>query len=249
MSTPSFLPAELYLYREDAPHAGGARPLSQGDVFVEIPLLRAAKPHPRHEGQWLPQVKSGPQALGMLTTHPCSSRSRTTHQLKESVSIAPVVRCPPGFGSPWSGYYEFFPLPGLKGGDDYVADLSAVCPVRSELLSGRRIACLGVEGLAALFHRLSLSTTRLDRIPDHFKSEAERVSYEMALWEMWANARGTEEGFQAWLDDEFEGQPLEDEHGQQLADTQEATGTSRRDALRWNYDEITHELKRLLDDS
>ena len=46
MSTPSFLPAELYLYREDAPHAGGARPLSQGDVFVEIPLRRAAKPHP-----------------------------------------------------------------------------------------------------------------------------------------------------------------------------------------------------------
>ena len=69
----------------------------------------------------------------------------------------------------------------------------------------------------------------------------------MALWEMWANARGTEEGFQAWLDDEFGGQPLEDEHGQQLAGTQEATGTSRRDALRWNYDEITLELKRRLD--
>lgn len=249
MDAPSFLPADLYLYREDSPHAGGARPVSQGDVFVEMPLLRAAKPHPRHEGQWVPQVKSGPQALGMLTTHPCSSRSRTTHQLKESVSIAPVARCPPGFEPPWEGYYEFFPLPGLKAGEAYVADLSAVCPVRSELLANRRIACLSAEGLAALFHRLSLNSTRLDRIPDHFMSEAERLSYEMALWETWANARGSEEGFQAWLDEDFGGQPLEDEHGQQLAGTEEPTGTSRRDALRWNYPEIALELGHLLDAS
>jgi len=92
MSTPGFLPPHPYLYRADTPHAGGARPISQGDVFVSIPLLRAAKPNPRHEGQWIAAVKSGEQALGMLTTHPCSSRSRTTHRLKESVSIAPVFR-------------------------------------------------------------------------------------------------------------------------------------------------------------
>lgn len=69
----------------------------------------------------------------------------------------------------------------------------------------------------------------------------------MALWETWANARGTEEGFQVWLDEEFGGQPLEDEQGQQLAGTQQPTGTSRRDALRWNYDEIKLELEHLLD--
>jgi hypothetical protein len=249
MNTPSFLPDDPYLYSDDAPHAGGARPLCQGDVFVDIPLLRAARPHAKHAGQWVPQVKSGTQALGILTTHPCSSRSRTTHRLKEAVSIAPVVRCPPGFESPWTGYYEFFPLPGLRDGEDYVADLSAVCPVRSDLLADRRIACLNAEGLAALFHRLSLNSTRLDRIPDHFRSEAERLSYEMTLWEMWANARGTEDGFQAWLDAEFGGQPLEDEHSEQLAGTEESTGTSRREALRWNYDEIKRELEQLLNQS
>jgi hypothetical protein len=249
MSAPNFLPPDPYLYRADTPHAGGARPLSQGDVFVNIPLLRAAKPNPRHEGQWVAAVKSGEQALGMLTTHPCSGRSRTTHRLKEAVSVAPVSRAPSGFGPPWAGFYEYFPLPGLKGGEDYVADLSAVCPVKSEFLVGQRIACLNAEGLAALFHRLSLNSTRLDRIPDHFGSEAERLSYEMALWETWANARGTEDGFHAWLDEEFGGQPLENEQGQQVAGTADPSGVSRREALRWNYEEIEAELGRFLEDS
>ena len=84
---------------------------------------------------------------------------------------------------------QFFSLPGLKAGEDYVADLSAVCPVRSEALRGPPGSPVsGAQGLAALFHRLSLNAARLDRIPDHFKSEAERLSYEMALWKMWANA-------------------------------------------------------------
>jgi hypothetical protein len=230
MSAPNFLPPDPYLYRADTPHAGGARPLSQGDVFVNIPLLRAAKPNPRHEGQWVAAVKSGEQALGMLTTHPCSGRSRTTHRLKEAVSVAPVSRAPSGFGPPWAGFYEYFPLPGLKGGEDYVADLSAVCPVKSEFLVGQRIACLNAEGLAALFHRLSLNSTRLDRIPDHFGSEAERLSYEMAL-------------------EEFGGQPLENEQGQQVAGTADPSGVSRREALRWNYEEIEAELGRFLEDS
>jgi MoCo/4Fe-4S cofactor protein with predicted Tat translocation signal len=249
METPSLLPADPYLYRQDTPHAGGARPLSQGDVFAEVPLLRAAKQHPRHAAQWVAQVKSGPNALGMLVTHPCSSRSRTSHQLKESVSIAPVVRCPDGFGPPWAGYHEYFPLPGLRGGQDYVADLSAICPVRSEHLENHRIACLNVEALAGLFHRVSLSFTRLDRIPDHFISEAERLSFEIGLWELWANARGAEEGFQDWLDEEFAGQPFEDESGEQIAGTEERTGTSRRDALRWNHEEIKRELEQFLAES
>jgi hypothetical protein len=80
-------------------------------------------------------------------------------------------------------------LPALRGGEDYLADLAVVCPVASEHLENRRIACLNVEGLASLVHRLSLSSTRLDRIPDHFASEAERLSFEVDLREIWANAR------------------------------------------------------------
>ena len=241
MDKPEFLPEESYLYRGDEPHIGGARPLTQGDVFVDIPLLRAAKPNSRHEGQWLAQVKSGPNALGMLVNHPCSSRSRTTHVLKESVSVAPVVRCPTGFEAPWDGYYEYFPLPQLRGGEDYVADLSAICPVRSEHLEGQRLACLTSEAIAALFHRLAMNSSRLDRVPDHFASEADRLHFEISLWETWATARG-EDGFQAWLDEEFGGQRLEDSEGQPVAGSAAPTGTTRREALLWSYEEIVEEL-------
>jgi MoCo/4Fe-4S cofactor protein with predicted Tat translocation signal len=246
MSSASFLPDDLYRYRQDIPHAGGVRPLSEGDVFVNIPLVRAARPSQKHAGQWISSIKTGPKALGMLITHPCSSRSRTTHALKESLTVAPVVKCPDGFGPPWEGYYELFPLPALKDGEDFVADLSSLCPVAADHLEGQRIASLTAGGLTALFHRLSLYFTRLDRIPDHFGSESERLFYEVELWELWANVRGTEDEFQEWLDEEFGGQPLEDEAGVQIAGTAEGTGTSRRAVLRWNYEEIRSELEAFL---
>ena len=166
----SLLPADPYHCRASAPHAGGDRPLSQGDVFLDIPILRAAVPDPRHAGQWKASIKVGPKALGMLVTHPCSSRARHTGVL-ESVSIAPVLPCPKGFEMPWDGFYEYFPLPGLKDGQDYAADLSAVCPIQTQHLADRRIACLNEQGLAALFHRLALNSSRLDRIPDHLLSD------------------------------------------------------------------------------
>lgn len=246
MESSNFLPEDPYLDRQDTPHVRPARPLSQGDVFVDIPLVRAAKHSEARANKFIAPTKIGPNALGMLVTHPCSSRSRSTHALKESVSIAPVVRCPPEFGPPWAGYYEYFPLPGLRNGEDYVANLAAICPVRAEYLPDHRIACLGTEGLAALFHRLAMNDSRLDRIPDHFAAEAERLSTETTLWELWVNTRNTEEGFQDWLDEEFPGQPTEDEHGRFVARSAERTGTPRREVLRWNYDEIKTELEQLL---
>jgi hypothetical protein len=246
MGSSNFLPEDPYLDRQDAPHVRQTRPLSQGDVFVDIPLVRAAKANPRHAGQWIGSVKSGEHALGMLVTHPCSSRLRSTHALKESVSIAPVVRCPREFQPPWKGHYEYFPLPALRDGVDYAADLAAICPVRSEYLSGHRVACLSAAGLAALFHRLAVNSSRLERIPDHFAPEAERLSTETDLWELWVAKRNTEDGFQEWLDEEFSGQPIEDEHGQLVAGSAERTGTPRREVLRWNYDEIKTELEQLL---
>jgi hypothetical protein len=246
MESSNFLPEDLYLDHQDAPHARQGRPLSQGDVFVDIPLVRAAKHSETRANQFIAPTKIGPNALGMLVTHPCSSRSRSTHALKESVSIAPVRKCPKDFRQPWTGYYEYFPLPGLRDGEDYVADLAAICPVRSEYLSGHRIACLSAAGLAALFHRLAVNSSRLDRIPDHFAPEAERLSTETDLWELWVAKRNTEDGFQEWLDEEFSGQPIEDEHGQLVAGSAERTGTPRREVLRWNYDEVETELEQLL---
>ncbi|HTU86781.1 MAG TPA: hypothetical protein VMF57_14475 [Solirubrobacteraceae bacterium] len=247
MSVADFLPDDLYLYRQDAPHAAEARPIGQGDVFVDIPLVRAAQRKDRHPTQFTAPVKSGDKSLGIVVSHPCSSRSRSTHALKESVLLAPVVRCPDGFEAPWTGYYEYFPLPGLREDIDYVADLSAICPVRSAYLEGQRVACLTDKGLAALFYRLAVNFLRLDRIPDDYSAEAERLCYETNLWELWTRRKGTEEGFQAWLDEEFEGEALEDETGNAVLGSEERFGISRRAGLRWHYEEIQGELEQELD--
>jgi hypothetical protein len=51
-----------------------------------------------------------------------------------------------------------------------------------------------------------LNSSRLDRIPDHFAPEADRLILEIDLWEMWVGTRAVETGFQEWLDGEFGGQ-------------------------------------------
>jgi hypothetical protein len=109
------------------------------------------------------------------------------------------VSCPEEFQAPWDGYYECFPLPGLRDGKTYVADLSKICPVASEALAGKRIACLAEGALAFLFHRLALNSSRLNQLAEHFSSEAQRLCMEMGLWDAWASAMGSEDGFQAWL--------------------------------------------------
>ena len=236
-------PTEPYLHRSDEPHAGQYRPLSQGDVFVDIPLVGPAQPDPKQPGTWrAPKARTGPKALGLFVTHPCASRSRATHELARFVSVAPVVKCPSNWGPPWDGYYEYVPLPGLRGGEDYVAKLGETCSVPSAALDGRRIACLNQEGLEALFQRLAMNSLRFPETPMHYRTEAARLTNETTLWERWANHHKTEQGFQDWLDEPFGGQVREDAEGDAIVGSAEGTGEPRRRALVWNYEELSDEL-------
>jgi len=236
-------PAEPYQYRRDDPFAGPDRPVSQGDVFIDIPLVGPALRDPKQAGTWrAPKVKIGPKALGLFITHPCASRSRDTYELTEFVSIARVVKCPDRWGPPWDGYYSYVPLPSLRDGQNYVAKLDEVCSVPTEALVGQRIACLNEHGLEALFHRLAMNALRFPETPTHYKTEAQRLTYEINLWERWAAHYSTEGGFQDWLDEPFEGQPREDADGNVIDGSQQPTGTTRREVLVWNYDELGDEL-------
>lgn len=221
-------PDAPYLYRQDVPEAGSGRPISQGDVFVGVPLAGAATPDSRHEGVWKGRAKTG---VGLLITHPCASRSRRTFQLNDVVSLAPVLKRPRGWGAPWEGYFQYFPLPGLRGDADYAADLNSACPVPTAALAGKRIACLSEAGLTALFHRLAMNQLRYPEIPTHYKVEAHKLMVETELWERWVGARNTEDGFQEWLSLPFGGQPIEDENGIIRPDSGEPTGDLRRDVL------------------
>lgn len=180
----------------------------------------------------------------MIVTHPCASRSQQTHRLHPTLTLAPVVRCPAGFESPWdSGYYELFPLPDLRLGTNYVAKLSEMCPVPAEALEGHRVACLSQDGLEALFHRLAMNAIRFPKIPAHFSTEAQRLTRETDLWEIWTRGQGTEDGFQDWLNEPFSGQSHEDERGEVIQGSARPNGQSRREALAWTSDEVEEELR------
>jgi hypothetical protein len=232
-------PTEPYLYREDAPHVGRDRPLSQGDVFVDVPLVGGAQPDARHEGVWRARARTG---LGLFITHPCASRSSTTYRLHEFVSVAPVVKCPPAWGPPWDGHFDLAPLPALRNGEDYVAKLAEACPVPTAALAEQRIAVLTAEGLVALFHRLAMNSLRFPETPTLYTTEAARVTHEIGLWERWVAKRGTEDGFQAWLDEPFGGQPRENGEGELMEGPGQQTGQPRRAVLAWNYEELRDEL-------
>jgi hypothetical protein len=242
----SYFPGDPYLFRQDDPHVASARPISQGDVFINIPLAGAATPDPRQAGTWRGRAKTGENAIGVLVTHPCASRSRTTFKLEEVVSVASVRKRPRDWGPPWNGYLRYFPLPGLRRGVDYAADLNAVCPVPSVALEGHRIACLNEPGLVALFHRLAMNQIRYPEIPAHFEAEAHKLMVETELWQRWTEVHGTDEGFQEWLNESFGGQPVEDEMGEIIAGSEEPTGDDRRARLTWNREELLAELEHTL---
>ena len=189
-----------------------------------------------------PKPRVGPSALGLFVTHPCASRSQETYELATFVAIAPVVRCPRNWGPPWEGWYEYFPLPNLRDGQDYVAKLGEICPVPSAALAQCRIACLNVDGLKALFHRLAMNSLRFPETPYHYEAEATRLTNEISLWEKWTERKGTEDGFQDWLDDPFGGQAHEDAAGREIAGSAQPSGQTRRKVLVWHFDEMSDEL-------
>jgi hypothetical protein len=245
----TYFPDDPYLYRQDDPHVEPARPISQGDVFINIPLAGVATPDPRQAGTWRGNAKMGSKAIGMLVTHPCASRSRRTFELEDVVALAPVGRSPSNWGPPWEGYLRYFPLPELRGGRDYVADLNAVCPVPSAALERQRVASLSEAGLVALFHRLAMNQIRYPEIPTHFTVEAHKLMVETELWQMWTAARGSERGFQEWLNEPFGGQRLEDEGGDPIPGSEEPTEQDRRSRLAWNREELIAELEQALTES
>jgi hypothetical protein len=240
-------PEDPYRYRADEPHVGPSRPISQGDVFAGIPLLGPAQAHPTQAGTWTSKPRTGPNALGMFVTHPCASRNRHTFQLNPVVAIAPVVRCPSNWGPPWDGYHAFCPLPGLRGGEHYVAKLGEVCPVPAAALEGHRLASLNGEALEAFFHRLAMNSLRYPEIPTHFATEALKLMSETDFWEQWLEHRGTgaeqDLAFQSWLSGPFAGQPEEDEHGALVKGPPNPPGEQRRDVLAWNREDVLEELK------
>ncbi len=221
-----WMPADPYQDRLDTPVAGGLRPINQGDVFAKVPLAFGAK-HPPDPGGHKARVKEGP---ALLTTHPCSARKAGDGKLSDLVTASPVrplAAVAPGWTEPWDGNYALFPLPALVDGDDYVANLALSAMVRPGFLDEQRIAVLNRDGLAALQHRLNRQASRINEDIGRTRGRVDEYWLEFDLWELWTTHRGTEEGFQTWLDEASTTRPV----------------STRRATLKFDADFIRVELE------
>ena len=223
MADDRWLPDEsIYLERSDLPHVRPSRPLNQGDIFADVPIATAGR------GDDKAKIVLGPV---MVLGHPCSihagGRVIETQFVASVRPLSEAVRGRP-FEPPWDGYGYLFPLPGLKDGQDFVADFRRVGTTHFKNLEGRRTACLTRDGWAAVQRRWAWHTLRAD-IPLGQRSEDVRGLWnELALWEEWS-ARGlAPEEFPGWRDS--------------LQVSGAFAGTKRADLVDFAFDELWAEL-------
>jgi hypothetical protein len=169
----------------------------------------------------------------MLIGHPCASRGRSgkLNEAQTVVEVRPAAKATSPerpFEAPWDSHYALYPLPDLKG-EDYVADFDIIGVTNSGFLAGKRIACLNKPAWAALQRRYIHHFGRLDLLQEDVERRLEAFWAEIELWEKWTTHQGTEDGFQAWLDE-----PLQQGH---------YAGSARRELLAFASDEVEAELQ------
>lgn len=174
------------------------RPLFQGDVFTDVPIVKAPAGGAFAQD---PRITVERRTVALLS-FPCDvftpdgtiGRSQQVAVVRE----AEKLRVPPD----WQGAFTTCPLPNLFGdGKLWAADFGALSPVdRSYLTPDNRIACLSAWGWAYFRQRLSLCFTRALIALDPLIAVGDDTWQEIELWEEW-NRRGQPvEGFQPWLD-------------------------------------------------
>lgn len=215
-----------YLARSDSPEVRPDRPIAQGDVFVDVPVALYRKYPPSREGQHPTEAK---QTTVVLYGHPCTSRAGDALERVQNVAVVGKASRLLGgsrWESPYPGRYRLFPLPALVAGEDHVADLGQLAVTRAEYLEGSRVACLSFEALAAFQGRCVRAVSRVDLSIEENERRCTPLWTELGLWERWKTARGTVQGFHAWLDHSLSSRE----------------GTTRRQALMGAPEEVAADL-------
>lgn len=211
----------IYLDRSDTPHVRAARPLNQGDVYVNVRTVRAGPDEKT-------KVEVGPV---ILIGHPCAIyRGRTPFEMQFVAAVRPVVEAVPDrpFEAPWDTHKYLFPLPNLMGGTDYVADFRRLGMTHFKNLRERRVACLNREGWAALQRRWAWHTLRANIPLDERAGDIRGLWTEFALWEEWTSRGHEATAFETWFREPQAEGPYQ--------------GTARSDLIDFGMDELWLEL-------
>jgi hypothetical protein len=184
--------SELYL------PASKYRPTFQGDVFQDIPFVKAkASGSPEKD----PNITVDRRLVAILG-YPCDMYQNG--KLVRVQMVAPVTEATKaGVPADWAGALGYSPLPDLLGdGVLYGVDLRAAANIDASYLTrDRRVRSLSRSGWAIFRQRMVLCATRSLVSQNVFDAIGAGLWYELELWTRWCELGGAEPTFQAWLDE------------------------------------------------
>lgn len=185
-------PSDYYL------PASPRRPLFQGDVFDDIPLVKAKSAGSPDKDPNLVVERR----LVALVGYPCDTYANGKPIKVQT--IAPVTAAQKaGIPPNWDGAFTFSPLIDLRGdGVPYAVDLRAAANIDASYLTrGRRIRSLSEFGWAVFRQRRALCDTRAVIPLDALRQIGEPIWQEFEAWQRWCESGRPESNFQSWLDE------------------------------------------------
>jgi len=228
-SAGAWLPdGSLFLESSDAPPVRPYRPWNQGDIFVDVPIMITGRTN-----AGAPKVKEK-LCHAMLIGHTCSLRGGGDIAILQNVAevrqakdaeIARLKAAQPLFDSD----FKLFPLAGLFHDTLWIVDFNVLGTTHYKHLVDKRIACLSLEGWAALQRRYAFHSLRVDLSIETRAEDLRGLWREFELWEEWCSRGLVEREFDKWL-----GEPI----------TTDCTykGTIRRDAVEFAADILLAEM-------
>lgn len=176
--------------------ASSHRPLFQGDVFADVPFVKARSAgNPARD----PNVTIERRTVALLG-YPCDVYDHGRPTKVQSVSLVVDAR-KRGVPSNWDGTYTLCPLPDLHGdGVMWAVDLGMVANIDVSYLDRtKRVRSLSEDGWAVFRQRKVLTSTRtLVSIPK-LRAAGRALWTEVELWHEWNATGAPEEEFQEWL--------------------------------------------------
>jgi hypothetical protein len=192
----AWLPNEsIFLDKASDPPVRPDRPWNQGDIFADVSLTLTNR---AGSGAATPKVRQG---FAMMIGHPCSLRGGgNVATFQNLVEVRPIKdREATRFGEPWDTDLRLFPLVDLFADKLWVADFNVLGTTHFKLLENRRVACLTLEGWAALQRRYASHSLRIDQSIEDRAADIKKHWDEIEIWEDWCGRGLAEPDFEDWV--------------------------------------------------
>ncbi len=176
-----------------------ARPIFQGDVFADVPLVKVRRGNAFAEDPRPTIERRHVAILGF----PCDLYPPRRVELSRVQSIGLVRQLTEAMSADLDSSYEVCPLPDLFGdGQMWCVDFRLISNVdRFYLTKANRLVSLSEAGWAFFKFRKILCDTRIKVSMDELRRLGRVQWEEVRLWEHWIRTDRAEAEFPAWMDE------------------------------------------------